>query len=211
MTLAAAIMGDWAVMDGTAAVTLTPSGSGSADAVAHALSRQITNKEAAESNGAYVIGDLVWSLPVEEVSVAPKPRDTITEADGTIWTIIAVDRATLRTRYRCWCKRYRLEDLLDTTVDIELGTAVSGVRGQVTFTYTTAYASVAARIQPISMTAEAEAERRILAPTHMIYLGSAVTVDARHRIKHGSTYYRLVSVKGQESLNGLTVLEVAKQ
>lgn len=211
MTLAAAIMDDWVVLDGTAAVTLTPSGSGSADAIAHALPRQITTKEAAESNGAYVVGDLVWSLPAEEVAVAPKPRDTITEADGTIWTIVAVDRATLRTRYRCWCKRYRLEDLLDTTVDIEIGTAVPGVRGQVTFAYAAVYSSLAARIQPISMDAEAEAERRILAPSHKIYLGSAVTVDARHRVKHGTTYYRIVSVKGQESLNGLTVLEVAKQ
>lgn len=211
MTLS--LSADYLIFDGLEAVTLTDPANGDTLSVASALRREVKASEAGVSNGRYTQHDVKWEIPVTLATTAPRMGGSITDGDGTIWKILAVDKATLGTRYRCWCRQLQIPADLSQTVDIELGTPLPSTTGMYSFRWETVYSSLAARIQPIEQTDTREGERRILEQSFRVYLGQDVIVDARHRVYEPLTgrRFRVLRVVNRESLTELPHLEVQLQ
>jgi len=204
---------DLLCVDGLESVTLTDPANGDTLSIASALRREVKASEAGVSNGRYTQHDVKWEIPVVLATTAPRMGGSITDGDGTIWRILAVDKCTLNTRYRCWCRKLEIPADLSQTVDIELGTAVQSTSGMYSQSWSTAYSSLAARIQPIEQTDTREGERRILEQSFRVYLGQDVIVDARHRVYEPLTgrRFRVLRVVNRESLTELPHLEVQLQ
>lgn len=211
MTLS--IGSDYLIFDGLEAVTLTDPANGDTLSIASALRREVKASEAGVSNGRYTQHDVKWELPVTLATTVPRMGGSITDGDAAIWKILAVDKCTLGTRYRCWCRKLEIPADLSQTVDIELGTAVQSTSGMYSQSWSTVYSSLAARIQPIEQNDTREGERRILEEVFRVYLGQDITVDARHRIFEPLTgrRFRVLRVVNRESLTELPHLEVQLQ
>lgn len=82
-------------------VTVTGS---SIQLVPHALLREVTHREAAASNGQLLVGDLRFEIPVIEFSGTPLEHDKIT-SNGDRFLVIAVDKSTLKSRWRIYGRR----------------------------------------------------------------------------------------------------------
>ena len=110
---------DYEVFDGTEAITLrTQAGYtvgvggkrttyGAEYGVTNALRRAVTEREVVSFGGALKIDDARWELPKDQLpaGIIPAENNEVTQADGTTWRIMYVDRATLGTRYRCYGRR----------------------------------------------------------------------------------------------------------
>ncbi len=102
---------DHEVFDGTETVTFRSVVNGavaSAISVAAAL-RRVLGKRAAQLTAlglALEPQDLVWHLPNTNLAgVAPKPGDEILDSTGAVFHVLAIDRATLGTRWACVTRR----------------------------------------------------------------------------------------------------------
>lgn len=73
-----------------------------------AVRRMLTRQEAEASAGRYLADDVVFHLPASDDLPEPDVGATLTEADGTTWTILELRRETLHTRLRCLCRRRRI-------------------------------------------------------------------------------------------------------
>jgi hypothetical protein len=112
MTLATDIANDYIFIDGIEDVTFqarlaNQSASGSAVAGVKALARVVNyrSRQDFESVG-LTSTDLVFHLWDSTLSGnSPKEDDTITRADGSVWTILAASLETLGTRWRCPARR----------------------------------------------------------------------------------------------------------
>jgi hypothetical protein len=89
------------VADGLEAVTLIPRRASEGTTIAHALPRMVSLREAAASGGQYTQADVRWHLPVEEYATRPALGDVIQDGDGTRWTVLEVEKATMGTRWGC--------------------------------------------------------------------------------------------------------------
>jgi hypothetical protein len=80
---------DWRVRDDVETVTHTSvRNSGNLlDTVPGCIVYELTSEEVAASNGAYEKEDVKWVVPGVCLLRTPKLRDTITDEDGTVWTV----------------------------------------------------------------------------------------------------------------------------
>lgn len=126
------------------------------DTTLHALRLAVTTKEQVASNGVYQGSDVVWHLPAREfvVTTKPKPGDTVTEWDETVWTILEVQHQALSGNWRCVARNLRMAyDLRDIITIETCGTVGNGVGNDValgvTQNWRDRYVNIPARMQPI--------------------------------------------------------------
>lgn len=99
--------GDFATFDAAQTVLLRSARDAAGRNVA-AVRRSLTRQEAEASAGRYLADDVVFHLPADDDLPEPDVGATLTEADGTNWTILELRRETLNTRLRCVCRRRRI-------------------------------------------------------------------------------------------------------
>jgi hypothetical protein len=210
------------VADGTEAVTLLRRGRMPGDAgtpIAHALRRAITAGEAAmintgdvrkqvPSGGRQLADDLVWHLPAAELPEAPRLGDVILDGDGRRWTILAVKRATLGSRWRCETRDVAIAAGLDDAISVQknVGTAASPV-------WQTWKTGIRARIQPLKMTVDPgdDVTEPSTVSRYRVFLEENLDLDHTCRIRGvDGSVYTILSSTGAEQIGQLQVVEVEK-
>ena len=200
-----------AAADGAEAVTLQRRGSAPGSPgtdVAHALRRAVTTREAAESNGYYTASDVTWHLPTEELGDAPELGDVITDGDGRHWTVLEVQLATLRTRWRCATRSLAIVYALDDTITVLKATYVKDDGGAAEPTWWPWKTGVRARIQPQAAKADSEHQARQTTARYRIFVEEDLAVDHTHRIEGpDGAIYKITGVTGAERIGELQTIE----
>jgi hypothetical protein len=208
------------VADGTEAVTLLRRGRTPGDpgtVIAHALRRAITAGEAAivvsgdvrkqvPSGGQQLADDVVWHLPVAELSDAPRLGDAILDGDGRRWTILTVKRTTLGARWRCETRDLAIAVSLDDTISVQKNSGT--VSSPVWQTWKT---GLRARIQPVRTVIKSEAETPSTVTSYRIFVAENVELDHTCRIcGPDGTIYTITASLGAERIGELQVIEAIK-
>lgn len=111
--------GDYAVFDGTEAITFRSRGAAVLDdggkrttawtaiAITKALRRQVSLRAIEAGGGRLKMGDAVWELAAAELGagVEPKEGDQIVDTDAKTWRLVAVDRKPLVGMFRVFGRR----------------------------------------------------------------------------------------------------------
>jgi head-tail adaptor len=168
----------------------------------------ITDREMAASNGVYVADDVVWRLPSATATVKPKPRDTIEDAEGTIWTILEVGRIVGTKRYRCIARDLVIHNDLDDLIDIQTPTITYDASGVKTKTWVLLHEGLSARLQPITSDIVDERGVRGFRTTHQVFLSQEVSVTNEDRVSFGGRFYEIRSYEKPELITDLPVLNV---
>jgi len=202
-----------AVTDNLEAVTLLRRGTGASVAIAHALRRAVTAGEATivnqgdvrknvASGGRCTAADLVWHLPVAELDESPRLGDVILDGDAQRWTILAVKRTTVDTRWRCETRNVSVAYGLDDTITVQKSGTVSGVT-----TWRTWRTGIRARIQPTQTTIDAAADTPSTTIGYRIFVEEDLELDHTYRICGADgTVYTITGATGAERIGELQVI-----
>lgn len=158
-------------------------------AIAHALRRAVTTREAGSSSGRYLASDVVWHLSVSGLPESPSPGDVLCDTDGRRWTVLDVARTTLGTRWRCRSRCKILAYALDQTITVLVGT----IEGEVT-TWRPWKIGLAARIELVPIADGGTA------PRYHITIAEDLVLDPSHRIQGpaGAVYSVLGTTPGEQ-------------
>jgi len=199
------------VADGTEAVTLRRRGSrpgASGTAIASALRRAVTTREAAESHGRYTASDVTWHLPAEELTGVPRLGDVLVDAEGRRWTILDVQAAALQGRWRCASRNLAVVYALDDTVTILKASYTKEDGGAAEPSWRPWKTGVRARIQPLATTVATEHHARRTATRYRIFVEEDLTLDHTHRIQGADgTVYKVTGTTAAERIGELQTIE----
>jgi hypothetical protein len=199
------------VCDGLEAVTLNRRGSSDDVSVTSALQRNVSTTEIAASDGKYQAGDVRWHLPIAEVATTPKLGDSIVDAAGDYWKILAVRLDTLGRRWRCMTRNLVIAHGLNDTVTIEEATYAKGTGGAMERTYHVWRSGVRARIQEVDTSMETDGGAKRTAKRYQIYLEDDYAVTHNHRIKdRQGNKYKIVGAGNKAELGQCQVVEATE-
>lgn len=208
MTFATDIADDLLEMDGVAQVTLTRR-VGNPQLEVNVLRRKISNREMAISDGRYSSSDARFHIQVnlfDNENPAPVIGDTITDADGDTWTILAVSKTTLDTRYACHCRNLAITEGVSTLVEVQIATYVKGSYGEQVATWATVEGmdSVRAKIQLVSGDRSVDNDRLSQSEKYQIFFLAEWTATPSHRIiGPDDTKYRVLGVNNPQDITQL--------
>jgi head-tail adaptor len=171
--------------DGLMDVTLTRRAGGDPETEIPAIRRMIRLAEAGISNGKYTTQDVRIHFAVNQIGGdAPVPGDTLTDPDGNIWTILAVETATLQTRFACVCRNLAITEELTTLVTVQAATYSKGTYGEqvATWANVSGLVDVRARVQKIAADRELDQGRIVMQPTYKVYMQQQFEAGPQHRI-----------------------------
>jgi hypothetical protein len=150
-----------------------------------ALRRAGEMREPDASDGAVAAHDVVWHLPASEVGATPELDDVVLDSSGVEWFVQAVESHELTGRWRCAARRIAIADRLDTRVAIERANFAPGQHGEAQPTWNTWRANVPAKIQPVRVSPEIDANVDAIQAraTHIVYLGDDIALGPQHRLR----------------------------
>ena len=205
------IADDWLVWDKRLKVTYTSVRS-SGDRRSHlveAVRRGVSRKQAQLSRGVYTQDDVNWSIPVAELpqGIEPKPRDTILDPDGLLWTCITARRIGWRETWILTCRALRIVADLQQTITFEqpnYSRDSTGLRKTSWSTVSTCYG----RLQPVTAAIAEERGLRGLKVTHTAYLESEVIPSNEWRISVDGVKYEIRGYRSTENIETLMQVDV---
>lgn len=178
--------------------------------VASALRHQLTIKEAAASFGKYTTNDVTWNLPVAELKYRPTVGDKLVEEeDGCriTWTILQVDKATLRTRWRLTCRDLVLHHQLRDALTLLKPTNVTAADGGREPSFAPSQIAVPARFQLVRGEAVDRHGKRAHREEFRVYCGERVYATPQDRITDQRGYiYEFVSDEGMDLIDTLQTI-----
>ena len=202
-----AIADDMDIFDGTQTVSITYREDDETVAVPKALLRKISTSEAANSNGQYLSSDVICNVRGSSIVTAPKVGDTLTDASDVAWTILAVHRATLGTRWRLILRDRSISSTtvtLDSLINIEVASYTKSDGGSQTATWSTLQEDVAAHIQDNGANAVVENGKREVEAQFSIFCEDQYVVGENHRIVDSEgTVYRVTGYRNRDSITDL--------
>lgn len=177
------------------------------DVVRHAISK----RELAASNGVYVPDDVVFRLPSATATVRPKPRDTIEDNEGTVWTILEVGRIVGTKRYRCVCRDLIIHEHLDTDVELWVCTNAQDAGGGRSPSFALSQ-TIAGRIQPVQGDTEDRLGKRTTRKLYQIFLASEPTsISTQDQFRDsGGVVYQILGWRNPERIDELFVADVER-
>jgi hypothetical protein len=210
-----------------------PSGVGGFDpfTITNAVRYDVSLKEAAESNGVYLSGDVVWTLPISpDNNYQPRPGSTITDNQGfppgstvpypAVYTVLEVQTGVASYHYVLHTRQLAIHPDIGTTVNLQTPTITTTAGLGRTTSWATIRSTISCRIQP--QTVESFNERGVLAAETMY----DVTIDPRtgtgsafaaknatgdwNRLLDGSTVYQIVGYDNAERLEALPVAKCVR-
>jgi len=201
------VSGDLAYFDGLTTVTVTQAGTATEQEVDNALPRQVSLKEAEASNGVYTISDVKFNLDIADTDYEPKPGDTITD-DSKLWVVLAVDTATLETRYRCWCKLVDFNSNISETVTIKRSTWKKGSHGAVSATLTTVASGVETIVQDMQKKLMVKGDKRDVEVSHKLFFPQGTDIEPGDTIIDSSdNQYKVNAVSKLSKLDSYVVVD----
>lgn len=219
MTLALDFSDDYLILDDAEAVTYTSvrtaAGlSNATAAVAYAFQYPVTNREKSPSNGVYQGFEKIWQIPGTLIgTIVPKPRDTITDAQGSVFTVQWLSYSALTKAWNLTCINLILAQDLRDVVTIEVATLTQDSSGAWTETWATAsgYGSLAARLQQVEHTEADYLESRGLKGRFNCFLAQEVNIvpsQNKYRLKSSAgQYFEIRGYQGSERIEELPYIE----
>jgi len=202
-----AIAEDMAGFDGLQTVTITHREDDSTSAVPKALLRQIGVKQAEASNGQYTTDDVICNVRGSAISTTPRVGDSLTDASGKVWVILATHRATLGSRWRLILRDLAISETtvtLDTLIDIEVATWSKGDGGAQEATWGTFQENVRAHIQDNGGSAGVENGQRRVEARYTIFCEEQFIVGSDHRvIDSDGSIYRVTGYANSDRIDKL--------
>ncbi|MBI2826709.1 MAG: hypothetical protein HYX69_18715 [Planctomycetia bacterium] len=197
---------DLSSFDGLETVMLAQPSGGAGVQVAEALRRHVQTREAEASDGRYTTNDLDWHLPAAALAEEPAVGTVITDGEGIRWIVLAVERDTLGTRFRCRSRNLAIHGGLDRLVKLQLATWIKGASGAAMARWQDVRNDLAARIQPEQAVTAVEHDRRLTRVTHRIFLAEEVVVDHNHRFVAETEAYHVLGYERPERIDALFVV-----
>jgi hypothetical protein len=200
-----------AIADGLEPVTLlrreSPAGPG--EIIPHALRRTIDaaevigeNRRTIESDGRYFATDASWSLPVPELTAAPRLGDVLRDAAGRRWTILEARLVALDARWRCFTRELSIAFGLEDAIDV-----LQNVSGD----WVVVREGVHGRIQPLETQIVTAQSVESSIRRCRIILEEPYDLDHTHRLRGpDGSLYRITLVAGSPKLGELQKIEVEK-
>lgn len=195
---------DLSWVDGLANVTHTPKG-GTPQSSIPALRRAISQREAAKSGGEYRAGDVRFHVQAS-LDDDPVAGGTITDADGTVWTIQSKMDATMDTRVAINCRNLVISESLTNVIEVQEATFAKGSYGEQVPTWATAsgLGAVPAKIQILSGDSQIDSDRQSTKPAYACYCLTSFEPKVNQRVIDSSgAKYRILSWSEVESISGL--------
>lgn len=205
--------------DGLETVTLRRRGSSQETVITHALRHTVTTREASRrgrygtskgvpSDGRQTASDVTWHLATEQLSDSPRLGDAIVDADGRRWTILDVQRTTLRTRWRCATRNLALVYGLDDTVTILKASYLKGEAGAAEPTWRPWRTGIRARIQPVAVDVATEHQARRATTRYQIFVEEDLVLDHTHCVRGpDGTIYKVLGSHGAQRIGELQTIE----
>jgi hypothetical protein len=199
------------VADGLEAVTVARRGSSASTAVAHALRQALRTREAERSQGRYTAGDVVWQLPVSELSEPPRPGDILLDAGGHRWTVLDVSQAALASRWRCVARNLAVAHGLDDYIDLEKAEFAKGAGGADEPTWRVWRTGLRARVQPASAEVRTEHDQQATAARFKVFLADEVALDHTVRIRGpDGTIYAIARYTKADAIDALLEIDAIR-
>ena len=110
MSFSSSIASDSRMMDDIQTISFTSklsTGDVTDSDVPGTIRYEISRREVFASNGYFTGQDVVFEIQVSVLSRTPAEGDLITEADGTNWYIVDVQKTTFDTIWRCVTRKER--------------------------------------------------------------------------------------------------------
>jgi hypothetical protein len=155
------------------------------------------------SGGYHLAAAVVWHLPVVELPVAPQLGDVLLDGSGQRWTILAVKRATIGTRWRCETKNVAVAFGLDDTISVLR--AIPDAGGPAWRTWLT---GIRARIQPIETKIVRDDAGDSTIHRYRVFVEENLELDHQCAIRGADgTIYAITAAIGAERIGELQVIE----
>ncbi len=212
--------GDFAdAIDGLETITLVRRGSSGTTVVTHALRRAATTGEptlhnryntrkAVPGGGRHTASEVTWHLPTEQLGDSPRLGDAIIDGDGRRWTILDVQLATLRSRWRCTTCNLAVVYGLDDTISILKATYAKGSGGAAEPTWRSWKTGVRARIQPAAAEVGTQHQARQTTVRYQIFVEEDLALDHDYRIRAADgTIYKVRGTLGAERIGELQTID----
>lgn len=197
------------IVDGLEAVTLLRRGTEST-AVTNALRRAVDHIEIESSDGKYRAGDTRWHLPQSECDVRPEMGDAIEDTEGTHWTVISVQDATLKSRWACVSRDVATSFGLCDLVTIEEQTTTKGTAGALERTWAV-WHNVRGRIQIVSAEMGTMDGAQVSKRLYHVFIAEDLEITQNHRLKdEAGNYYRILGYARSETIGELQTIEAEK-
>ena len=193
--------------DGLEAVTLRRRGSdlvSAGTAIAHALRRVVTTREAAASGGRVTASDVTWNLPAAELTEPPRLGDILCDASGRRWTVLDVARTTLGSRWRCTSRNLAVVYGLDDTITVLRATYAKSDGGAMDPDWLPWKTGIRARIQPVAAQIHPQNQTRQTTTRFQIFIEETLMLNHAHRILGpDGTVYKIVGTTAAERIGEL--------
>ena len=200
------------VTDALEAVTLRRADGSGSTAVASALRRAMTTREAAASDGKYTTSDVSWHLAAAELPAPPRLGDQIIDATAEAWTILETQLATCGSRWKCTARNLALAGGLNTYITILREVATKGPSGAVEPTFVPYASGVRARIQETSSVRGEQHGRQSGTVRAQIYLSEQILVDNGNRIQAADgTLYEVTGYERADSIASLFTINATRR
>lgn len=175
---------------------------------------QMTEQEAAKSNGVYTKYDVKITFDFAAISngVEPKVRDTITPTEDTYpLVVISVTTNPLLQFYDLLARDLRIVYDLQDQCNILRAVPTPGGGGQRSPTYSTLAANQSCRLQPESMGVEMQTVGKILTRNrHSLYLATQTVLQAMDVIEVNSVKYEVTGQVNVSQFDTLTTATVER-
>jgi hypothetical protein len=180
--------------------------------VASAWRTAVSNVERLASSGVYTSYDSLFRLPFDTMGTAtPKPADLITTSDGTIFTILTVDKYKFGGSWKCVARNLSLAYDLRDLVTILNGVTTIAADGSKVTTHTTASSNVPARIQPITVSQVDERGKRGFQKQYEVTLGIQYDFNDDDLIQDADGLkYEVISWRNKSRIDELQTVQVQR-
>jgi head-tail adaptor len=197
---------DLAYFDGLEPITLLAPGTADAIAVGQALRRRPSRRELEASGGKYLADDIRWHLPAAEVAEAPLPGARIVDANHESWTVLAVDRETLGSRWACWSRNLAIAGGLDEVIALQQAAWTKDSHGAPLAVWSTYRTGVRARVQPVEADVRQERDQLLTHRRYRVFVAEPLTLDDNFRLLRDGRLYHIVGYDRPQRIDELLVL-----
>ncbi len=195
------------VVQGTETITLSRRGDDNVS-IDGTKRRALGLAEAAKSDGQYTTNDIRWHIPVDNLADPPRLGDVLIDAGSDRFTVLDVQLATIKTRWRLITRNVRIVHRLNARVTILFATYEKGTGGAAEPVWHTQKAGVWARIEPNTENLGVENNARRTVKSVLIFVETDEEIDHTNRVQSADgIVYKITSYTGAERIGELATIQ----
>jgi hypothetical protein len=168
-------------------------------------------QEAAPSAGVYTRADGIFVVRNSLLAGVggAKPSDTLTRADGSVWTVLSVRPPVISGVWQLTCRDLILANGLQQTGTLTRPNLTQDSAGrQALMTYSTIASNIACRVQPEGGDAGNLLDRRTLPQRFTAFLGVQVIAQAKDLFTVGGQSFTVLDFKMPQRIDELMTLSL---